>query len=134
MKQSKMHQLAAIATMGVIAGSNGAAFAGTALTFANMSNNIITATSNFTGLISTVCYLGGGGLGVAGIFKLKQHVDNPNNTPLKDGLIRIGCGGGLLAFPFMQAAMQGSISNGSLGGISATQLKMTSTSTFSSSP
>ncbi|MBI1215648.1 MAG: hypothetical protein GC185_07510 [Alphaproteobacteria bacterium] len=132
MKRSKLsHKLAAIATMGVIAGSNAGAYAGTALTFRDMSNHIITATSNFTGLISTVCYLGGGGLGVAGIFKLKQHVDNPNNTPLKDGLVRIGCGGGLLSFPFIEAAMQGSISNSSLNGISAGQLTLGSTSAFS---
>lgn len=136
MKRVKLsHRLAAIATMGVIAGSSASAFAGTNVTFATMSDNIIKATGNFTGLISTVCYLGGGGLGVAGIFKLKQHVDNPNNTPLKDGLIRIGCGGGLLSFPFIEQAMQGSISNSTLPGIDVGQLKMTSTaSTFSASP
>lgn len=131
MERSKLsHKLAAIATMGVIMGSNADAFAGSALTFKNMSDNIINATSNFTGLISTVCYLGGGGLGVSGIFKLKQHVDQPAQHPLKDGLIRIACGGALLAFPFMQKAMQGTISNGDMSAFSAASLKMSSTSTF----
>ncbi len=39
-------------------------------------------------MIQTVAYVGGIGLGVAGIFKLKSHVDNPGQTPMKDGLIR----------------------------------------------
>jgi hypothetical protein len=128
MKRS-IHKLAAIATIGAMAGSSSDAFAG-ALTFKTMSQNIITASSSFQSLISTVCWIGGAGLGVAGIFKLKQHVDNPGQTAMKDGLIRIGAGGGLLAFPFIQQAMQGSISNGSLNKINATALQIDSVSNF----
>ena len=129
MKRSKLtHKLAAVATVGMIAGAGNAAEAAT--TFRDMSNNIVTASSGFNNLISIVCWIGGAGLGVAGIFKLKQHVDNPGQTPMKDGLIRIGCGGGLLAFPFIQQAMQGSISNGSLSKISAADLQMDSASIF----
>jgi hypothetical protein len=129
MKRSKLtHKLAAIATIGMIAGGSGAAEAAT--TFRDMSNNIITASGGFNNLISIVCWIGGAGLGVAGIFKLKQHVDNPGQTPMKDGLIRIGCGGGLLAFPFIQQAMQGSISNGSLSQLNAASLQMMSVTTF----
>ena len=29
-------------------------------------------------------WIGGAGLGVASIFKLKQHVDNPAQAPMKD--------------------------------------------------
>ena len=129
MKRSKMtHKLAAVATVGMIAGAGNAAEAAT--TFRDMSNNIVTASSGFNNLISIVCWIGGAGLGVAGIFKLKQHVDNPGQTPMKDGLIRIGCGGGLLAFPFIQQAMQGSISNGSLTKLNAASLQMDSVSVF----
>lgn len=129
MKRSKMtHKLAAVATVGMIAGAGSAAEA--ALTFRDMSNNIAVASSGFNNLISIVCWIGGAGLGVAGIFKLKQHVDNPGQTPMKDGLIRIGCGGGLLAFPFIQQAMQGSISNGSLQKMNAASLQMDSASLF----
>ena len=95
-----------------------------------LTNNIVGASSGFQNLISTVCWIGGAGLGVAGIFKLKQHVDNPGQTPMKDGLIRIGCGGGLLAFPFIQSAMQGSISNGSMQKINAASLAIDSVSVF----
>ncbi|MCC7038412.1 MAG: hypothetical protein IT560_14070 [Alphaproteobacteria bacterium] len=122
------HKLAACATLGMIAGSVSAADAAT--TFKDMSTNIITASSGFNNLISVVCWIGGAGLGVAGIFKLKMHVDNPGQTPMKDGLVRIGCGGALLAFPFIQQAMQGSISNGSLQNINASSLQMDSVTVF----
>ena len=95
-----------------------------------MTNHMITAVSGGNALISTVCWIGGAGLGVAGIFKLKNHVDNPGQTPLKDGLIRLGCGGGLLSFPFIMAAMQGTVSDGSLTGINASALRLDNTTTF----
>lgn len=131
MKRSKIsHKLAAMATMGVIVGASSHAEAAGALTFEHMTRNIMEASSGFQGLISTVCWLGGAGLGVAGIFKLKQHVDNPGQTPMKDGLVRLGAGGGLLAFPFIQAAMQGSIADTELDGIDAGKLKMGGTADF----
>ncbi len=130
MKCSKVtHKLAAVATIGMFMGA-GEASAATATTFRDMSNNMVTASGGFQNLISTVCWIGGAGLGVAGIFKLKQHVDNPGQTPMKDGLVRIACGGGLLAFPFIQTAMQGSISNGSMTKINASSLQMDSVSVF----
>ncbi|MDF3025088.1 MAG: hypothetical protein K0R10_2449 [Alphaproteobacteria bacterium] len=128
MKRSMTHKLAACATLGMIAGSASAADAAT--TFRDMSNNMIAASGGFNNLISVVCWIGGAGLGVAGIFKLKMHVDNPGQTPMKDGLVRIGCGGALLAFPFIQQAMQGSISNGSLAKINASSLQMDSVTVF----
>ncbi len=129
-KYSITHKLAAAATLGFIAGSSVEASAATATTFRDMSTNMTIAAGGFQNLISTVCWIGGSGLGVAGIFKLKQHVDNPGQTPMKDGLIRIACGGGLLAFPFIQTAMQGSISNGSMTKINASSLQMDSVSVF----
>lgn len=129
MKCSKMtHKMAAVATLGMMMGSGDAAVAAT--TFRDMSNNMVQASGGFQNLISTVCWIGGAGLGVAGIFKLKQHVDNPGQTPMKDGLVRIACGGGLLAFPFIQTAMQGSISNGSMAKINVASLQIDSVSSF----
>ena len=124
------HKLAALATMGMIAGSSTDAHAQAATTFADMARNIILAMSGANNLISTVCWIGGAGLGVAGIFKLKNHVDNPAQTPMKDGLVRLGCGGALLAFPFIMGAMQGSISNGSLQKLNAASLQMDSVTVF----
>ena len=80
--------------------------------FSTVSDNIVKSSENLPNLISTVAYVGGCGLGVAGVFKLKQHVDNPGQHPMKDGLVRLGAGGGLLALPFMTEAMTNTVSGG----------------------
>ena len=115
MKGSYSKKLAAAMTAGVLVAS-GEANAGN--NFSNMTDNIVGSSSNLPNLISTVSYVGGIGFAVAGIMKLKQHVDNPGQVLMKDGLIRLGAGGGLLALPFMTEAMVGTISAG--GGTGAT--------------
>ena len=101
---------------------------GSGINAAAVSKNIGEASTNFPQLIATVAYIGGVGLGVTGIFKLKQHVDNPQ-TPMKDGLARLGAGGGLLALPYLTQVMVGNVADngsgvtfdttkGNLGGIS----------------
>jgi hypothetical protein len=114
MKRSKLsHKLAAAATMGMVAGSSADAFAGSSNTqLVDMTKNVITASSGFTNLISTLAYIAGAGLALAGVFKLKQHVDNPAQAPMKDALIRLACGGLFLSLPFLLNVMQGTISNG----------------------
>lgn len=118
-KSNGTRRIAAALTAGMLAGSATNAFAvgGTALTFEDVSRNVVTASSGLPSMISTVAYVGGIGLGVAGIFKLKNHVDNPSQTPMKDGLVRLGAGGGLLALPYVTSAMTGSINNGTVGGV-----------------
>lgn len=103
-------KLAALVTIGMMAGADVAK--ANDVNFSNITENIGDSTSNLPNLISTVAYVGGIGLGVAGIFKLKQHVDQPGQHPMKDGLVRLGAGGGLLALPFMSKAMQGTIAGG----------------------
>jgi hypothetical protein len=110
-KQKWTHKMAAIVTAGVMAGKGSEAFAG-GTTFSDVAGNIVTGSSRLPDLISTVAYIGGIGLGVAGVFKLKQHVDNPGQTPMKDGLVRLGAGGGLLALPYVTTAMQGTMDAG----------------------
>jgi len=95
-----------------------------AVTFQTLSSNIANASSGFNGLISIVCWIGGAAYGVAGIFKIKSHMDKPGEVPLREGLIRLTVGGALLAFPFIMAAMQGSISNGWLPHLHASSLLM----------
>ena len=111
-KSKKIHQLAAALTAGMLMSEGKDAFAQTAQTFDNVGQNIIASAGSMPAMIQTVAYVGGIGLGVAGVFKLKQHVDNPGQTPMKDGLVRLGAGGGLLALPYLTQAMMGSINNG----------------------
>ena len=110
-KSNRTHQLAAALTAGMMMGQGTNAFAANT-TFATVGDNIITSSGSLPAMIQTVAYVGGIGLGVAGVFKLKQHVDNPGQTPMKDGLVRLGAGGGLLALPYVTDAMMGSINNG----------------------
>jgi hypothetical protein len=44
-------------------------------------------------------------LGVLGVLKIKDHVENPGQTPLKDGAIRLAAGGALFALPIIYEAM-----------------------------
>ena len=118
-KSKRTHQLAAALTAGMLMGQGTNAFAN-ATTFRDIGDNIVTSSGSLPGMIQTVAYVGGIGLGVAGVFKLKQHVDNPGQTPMKDGLVRLGAGGGLLALPYVTTAMMGSIDNGLPGTMTET--------------
>ncbi len=116
MKQIKMtHKLAAALTAGVMMSKAGSAFATTS--FKNVTENIVDSSSKLPDLISTVAYVGGIGLGVAGVFKLKEHVDNPAQAKMKDGLVRLGAGGGLLVLPYLTDAMMGTIEGGGGAGV-----------------
>jgi intracellular multiplication protein IcmD len=118
MSKSKwMHQLAAALTAGMMIGQDTNAFAN-ATTFRDIGDNIITASGALPAMVQTVAYVGGIGFGVAGIFKLKAHVDQPSQVPMKDGLARLGSGGGLLALPYVTTAMMGSINNGNPAAMS----------------
>ncbi len=126
MKRSKLsHKLAAAATVGMVAGS-APAFAGVSSNtqLVDMTKNVITASSGFTNLISTLAYIAGAGLALAGVFKLKQHVDNPAQAPMKDALIRLACGGLFLSLPFLLNVMQGSISDGNADAVNIDGLKL----------
>jgi len=126
MKRSKLsHKLAAAATVGMVAGS-APAFASVSSNtqLVDMTKNVITASSGFTNLISTLAYIAGAGLALAGVFKLKQHVDNPAQAPMKDALIRLACGGLFLSLPFLLNVMQGSISDGNADAVNIDGLKL----------
>ena len=96
-KSKRTHRLAAALTTGMLLGQGTAAFA--AQTFDDVGKNVISSSGALPQMIETVAYVGGIGLGVAGIFKLKNHVDNPSQHPMKDGLIRLGAGGNAFSGP-----------------------------------
>ena len=121
-KTKRTHQLAAALTTGMLLGRGLLLLP--PVTFDDVGKNVISSSGALPQMIETVAYVGGIGLGVAGVFKLKQHVDNPGQTPMKDGLVRLGAGGGLLALPYMTSAMMGSIDNAANGGQSAQDATM----------
>lgn len=115
-------KLAAVLTAGALVGM-GTAEAGSS-NFSTVADNITESATKLPDLISTVAYIGGCGLGVAGVFKLKNHVDNPGQTPMKDGLVRLGAGGGLLALPFLTQAMSNSIQGDGSEAIDPTKVQI----------
>ena len=63
-------------------------------TFSTIAENIVTSIEDLPGLLTGVSYMFGILLGVLGILKVKDHVENPSQTPLKEGAIRLAAGGG----------------------------------------
>lgn len=84
-------------------------------------SSIITSVRFVPGLIAAVAYLLGLLFGVIGLLKIKEHIENPEQNNLKEGVIRLLVGGALFALPTVYDAMQASIigNNGSLnvGGV-----------------
>ena len=83
--------------------------------FSNIAENITASISGIPGLLSGVAYMFGILLGVLGILKIKDHVENPAQTPLKDGAIRLAAGGGLFALPIVYEAMNETLSPDFIG-------------------
>jgi hypothetical protein len=81
--------------------------------FTKISDNVGASISGLPGMVTGLAYLIGILLCVLGILKIKDHVENPANTPLKDGAIRLACGGALFAVPIVTEAMFATIDNGS---------------------
>ena len=80
--------------------------------FNNIAENINDSISSLPALLSALSYLVGLVLGVLGILKIKDHVENPTQTPLKEGAIRMAAGGALFALPIVFEAMQNTIGSG----------------------
>ena len=91
----------------------------------SMVDSTGTNLASFPKLISAACYVGGAAFVGTGVMKVKQHVDNPGQTPLREGLVRLGAGGVLVAAPALTSVMQTSSGVGS-GTSSFTNFGMTS--------
>jgi len=77
--------------------------------FANILHNITTSLESTPGLVTGIAYLLGLLLGVAGLLKIKEHVEEPSRAALKDGIVRLVVAGMLLAVPTMYTAMLNTI-------------------------
>lgn len=112
----KKYQFAAMATTAIMLGLTDSAHAsGSGTGFNTISQNISSSVNDIPRLLSVMSYLVGLGLAIAGVLKLKAHVDNPQ-TPLKEGVIRLGSGGALLALPAVIDAMVGTVGTGGTAG------------------
>lgn len=79
--------------------------AGAGNSFSTIARNISEGIEELPGLITGLCYLVGLLMAVMGIMKVKDHVENPTQTPMKDGAIRLAAGGALFALPILMESM-----------------------------
>ncbi|HRJ66669.1 MAG TPA: hypothetical protein PLW48_05985 [Alphaproteobacteria bacterium] len=71
--------------------------------------NVKNSWGGLTGILSTIAYIFGCILAITGIFKFKDHVDNPAQTKLSEGIKRMLAGGMFLSLPFAIRAVRGSL-------------------------
>lgn len=106
----KLMAVSAMTFMGLVSGVESASASGVGNNnFSDISKNVITSIEDVPGLITGVSYMMGIILGVLGVLKIKDHVENPGNTPLQQGAIRLAAGGGLFALPLVYEAMTNTI-------------------------
>lgn len=79
--------------------------------FSDIAENITDSIQKLPGMLTGISYLMGLLLGVLGVLKVKDHVENPSQTPLKDGAIRMASGGALFALPIVYESMFNTIGN-----------------------
>ena len=110
-------KFSSLVVIGMLAGADsahagGAGGAGGAGTFNQIATNAIGTSGEFHGLVTGVAYMLGILLAVLGILKIKDHVENPSQTPLKEGIARVTVGGGLFAVPIVTESMSNFLDDG----------------------
>ncbi|MEZ5815332.1 MAG: hypothetical protein R3E13_11540 [Alphaproteobacteria bacterium] len=104
------NKMGAVMVAGMVAGQASKAHAGN--DFSTIAANITTSIQDLPGLLTALSYMFGILLGVLGVMKVKDHVENPTQTPLKDGAIRLAAGGALFALPILFEAMFETVGSG----------------------
>lgn len=104
--------LLSVALFAVLLTAAGNAEASTLGTIINAFKN---SWDKFQSVLTSVAWIAGAFLGCAAIFKFKDHVDNPAQTPLSQGVKRMIAGGMLLSLPFTINAVNGSLFTGGYG-------------------
>lgn len=94
----------------------------TSKTFNDIATNITSGIATLPGLLAAICYVMGLIFAVLGILKIKDHVENPSQTQLKDGAIRLAIGGALFTLPILISSMQDLIDAGNADAINGNQL------------
>lgn len=77
--------------------------------FSDIARNITNSLEELPGLVTGISYMLGLLLGVLGVLKLKDHVENPTQVPMKDGAVRLAAGGALFGLPIVFESMLNTI-------------------------
>jgi uncharacterized membrane protein YdcZ (DUF606 family) len=109
----KSLQLSAVIYLGLVAGAEDAH----ATNVSTVSNNILTSITELPALLTGLSYLVGILMATLGVLKIKDHVEQPSNTKIQEGAIRLAAGGALLAAPTVFQAMTETIDAGGAGTV-----------------
>lgn len=86
-------------------------------TFNAILASIVNSTSLIPGLVSMIGYMMGILLAISGLLKIREHVDEPERTKIKEPVIRLLIAGALFALPTVFNAMYETIANGGFGAV-----------------
>lgn len=89
--------------------------------FSTIFERVATSFGGLPGLIANFAYLMGIVFAIGGILKVKEHVEDPSRTQLKDGAMRLVAGGALFALPWVMSTMTATIGD-STANIGAPEL------------
>lgn len=117
LKLNKLNRLGAYTSASLVTGllTSKDAMAGGANSFTTISQTITSQIGGIPGFLTAIAYIMGVIFAILGILKIKDHVENPSQTPLKEGAIRLAAGGGLFVIPIITEAMQNLIGTGGAG-------------------
>lgn len=102
---NKMNRLGAYTSASLVTGLMASKDA-EANSFTTISQTITSQIGGLPGFLTAIAYIMGVIFAVLGILKIKDHVENPSNVPLKEGAIRLAAGGALFVVPLVTEAMQ----------------------------
>ncbi|TVQ84941.1 MAG: hypothetical protein EA357_01750 [Micavibrio sp.] len=74
--------------------------------------NLHVSMRNLPNILTTIAFVAGLFLAVSGVLKLRDHVDNPPQTPISAGVKRLIAGGAFLGLPLTLNIARGSIFGG----------------------
>ncbi len=83
--------------------------------FSSILNSIMVSMGEIPGMVAAVGYLLGLLMAVSAIYKTRDHVENPDQVPMKDAVIRYLTAGMLFGLPTVFNAMFTTISGGGMG-------------------
>lgn len=91
-----------------------------AQTLGSVIGNIFTSSNRLPGLFTGFSYLCGLVLGIMGILKIREHVENPNQVQIWDPIKRFLAGGAFFSLPYMISVVQTTITGGTGNSLTGT--------------
>lgn len=100
-----------------LAGALGGLLGGITMNINAVLANIVQGMERLPGLVTVLSYFLGLLFGAVGLVKIKETVENPDKTPMKEGIIRLLIGGAMFALPTIYDAVYNLISGGDGVGV-----------------